>query len=182
MRFGRIAVIAAVATMALAGTAQAGTISCPGVGGYGREMTLTGVTGACQFGEGAGPNEGGDIAGLLGGTWTKEGERTSNGVNDLLTITADGPWGNDVTGTWSIDPSFWATWGRAVISVHVGNGPASSYVSNPDWFLFEVIPGGEGGAFEYQHPWVRAAASRTSSCGAAATRTSRSLNVKKAAR
>jgi hypothetical protein len=115
-------------------------------------MSMTNVESPCFFAAPAsGTPQASDIAGYFGGTWTNEGALAGNGTNDLLTITTDGGWSaNPVTGSWSIDSSLWSTWGRAVISAHVGNGPPNSYVSNPDWFLFEVTPGANTGQFIYQ--------------------------------
>jgi hypothetical protein len=91
-----------------------------------------------------------DIADAFGDTWLKEGELTAAGTNDLFTITLNSgnTWGNGpLTGTWSIDSSFWSAYGRAVISMHVGNGGAGG---NPDWFLWEVTGGATSGTFHYE--------------------------------
>lgn len=86
------------------------------------------------------------VADRFGGTWLKEGELTSPGSNDLFTVElTSGTWGIGPTyGTWAIDSSFWSTYGRAVISMHVGNG-----AGNPDWYLWEVKTNETAGTFFY---------------------------------
>jgi hypothetical protein len=80
----------------------------------------------------------------LGDPWVKEGEQTSPGTNDLLTVTADS-WGVDVEGQWFIDDSFWSTYSRAVITMHVGQGGG-----NPDAFAWLITPGETSGSFSYE--------------------------------
>ncbi|MDF3012527.1 MAG: hypothetical protein K0Q78_731 [Cellvibrio sp.] len=80
----------------------------------------------------------------LGNAWVKEGELTSAGSNDLFTITADS-WGIDVEGHWYISAAFWQTYGRAVITMHVGQGGG-----NPDAFAWLITPGTLAGDFSYQ--------------------------------
>ena len=66
------------------------------------------------------------------------------GFNDLLTVTADS-WGVDVEGRWYIAASFWSTYSRAVITMHVGNGGG-----NPDAFAWLITPGKLAGDFSYE--------------------------------
>jgi hypothetical protein len=80
----------------------------------------------------------------LGDPWIQEGVLTAVGSNDLLTVTADS-WGVDIEGTWSLLPSFWSTYSRAVITMHVGNGGG-----NPDAFAWLITPGTETGFFSYE--------------------------------
>jgi PEP-CTERM motif len=80
----------------------------------------------------------------LGDPWVKEGELTGAGTNDLLTVTADS-WGVDVEGQWFIDDSFWSTYSRAVITMHVGQGGG-----NPDAFAWLITPGETSGTFSYE--------------------------------
>jgi len=80
----------------------------------------------------------------LGDPWVKEGELTGVGSNDLFTITADS-WGIDVEGHWYIADAFWQTYGRAVITMHVGHGGG-----NPDAFAWLITPGTHGGDFSYE--------------------------------
>jgi len=82
----------------------------------------------------------------FGGAWTEVGHLDS-GLNDgFLTITlTSGAWGaNNVAGTWAIAPSFWTTYGNAVIGWHVGNGAA-----DPDEFMFLVEQGQTSGTWSY---------------------------------
>lgn len=80
----------------------------------------------------------------LGDPWVKEGELTGAGTNDLFTVTADS-WGVDVEGQWYIADSFWYTYSRAVITMHVGHGGG-----NPDAFAWLITPGETSGYFSYQ--------------------------------
>lgn len=80
----------------------------------------------------------------LGDPWVKEGELTGSGTNDLFTIAADS-WGVDVEGQWYIADSFWDTYSRAVITMHVGNGGG-----NPDAFAWLITPGETSGDFSYE--------------------------------
>jgi hypothetical protein len=79
----------------------------------------------------------------LGDPWIQEGVLNDVGSNDLLTVTADS-WGVDVDGSWYLDPSFWRTYSRAVITLHVGQGGG-----NPDAFAWLITPGTEAGLFSY---------------------------------
>lgn len=76
--------------------------------------------------------------------WMKEGELTAEGANDLFSADTDS-WGTDVTGTWSIDESFWETYGRAIITMHVGQGGG-----DPDAFAWMITPGETSGFFSYE--------------------------------
>jgi hypothetical protein len=80
----------------------------------------------------------------LGSSWVKEGELTAAGSNDLFTVTADS-WGTNVNGQWFIAGSFWQTYGRAVITMHVGHGGG-----NPDAFAWLITPGQLNGDFSYE--------------------------------
>jgi hypothetical protein len=80
----------------------------------------------------------------LGDPWVQEGVLTAVGSNDLLTVTADS-WSVDVEGSWSLHPSFWSTYSRAVITMHVGQGGG-----NPDAFAWLITPGAETGFFSYE--------------------------------
>ncbi len=98
------------------------------------------------MGEVTGTVQAGTVSDRFGGTWLKEGELTAEGTNDLFTVAlTSGTWGTGPTyGTWAIDASFWDTYGRAVISMHVGNG-----AGNPDWYLWEVTTNEVAGTFFY---------------------------------
>jgi hypothetical protein len=80
----------------------------------------------------------------LGDPWFLEGVLTNVGSNDLLTVTADS-WGIDVDGNWYLNASFWSTYSRAVITMHVGQGGG-----NPDAFAWLITPGTEAGVFSYE--------------------------------
>jgi hypothetical protein len=83
--------------------------------------------------------DGATVGGHLGGgTWTN--------AESLFTInfTTGNFNSNNVAGTWAIQPSFWAMYGNAAISMHVGQGSG-----DPDYFVFLVTPGETNGTFSY---------------------------------
>lgn len=125
--------------------AEATSIKCPTVGTYNRQATFDSASVCFAIGSVTGTPQDDDVAALFGNTWFKEGELTGNGTNDLLTgVLTTGSWGViPVGGNWAINPSFWGTWGRAVVTFHLGNGGG-----NPDWFFFEVTPGATSGTFQ----------------------------------
>ena len=120
--------------------AQASTITC---GSAQRTLTVYNVT-SCATGANANPNES-TIAGILGGVWTQEGTLSgASGTNDLLTVTTSNWGSSDANGTFTINPSFWSTWGRAALSFHVGEGNG-----DPDFWVFELTDGFTGvGTFD----------------------------------
>lgn len=87
-----------------------------------------------------------DILGYYpGSTWIKLGDITAGGDNSaLLNITlTSGAWGSSAAGgTWTLLPSFWFTYGDAVISMHVGNG-------NPEHAAFLLADLASGGTWSY---------------------------------
>lgn len=91
-------------------------------------------------------NDSGDLNALFGTSysWIKEGELTAEGNNDLFSVDTDS-WGTDVTGSWYIDESFWDNYGRAIITMHVGEGGG-----NPDAFAWVITPGETSGSFSYE--------------------------------
>lgn len=134
----KILVCGVVAACALNGAASAATLSCPDpLGSWNRQMTMTNVDG-CQF---AGPVTGtpkaADIAFYFGDTWTTEGELSGGTSNGYLSIGfSTGTWDEaNASGTYAINDAFWDEWGKAVISIHVGNGNG-----DPDWFMFLITP------------------------------------------
>ncbi|WP_331346451.1 hypothetical protein [Cellvibrio sp. UBA7661] len=91
-------------------------------------------------------NDADDLNALFGTNyaWIKEGELTAEGSNDLFSVDTDS-WGTDVTGTWTIDSSFWNVYSRAVITMHVGHGGG-----NPDAFAWVITPDQTSGSFTYE--------------------------------
>lgn len=83
----------------------------------------------------------------FGGTWTEVSHLNASLVDLPLTIAfTSGSWGsNDLTGTWAIDPSFWDTYGSAVLGWHVGQGSG-----DPDVFMFKIVTGATSGTFSYE--------------------------------
>ena len=124
--------------------AEASSVTCAGTD---RSFSLGDAT-LCTQGVDANPNAALITAqsGLWAGSWSKEGELTGSGTDDLFTINVlSGSFGaGSVSGTWTIAPAFWSTWDRAVISAHVGQGGG-----DPDWWLFLVEPGDTSGAWSY---------------------------------
>lgn len=146
----------AVALVALPLAASAASIQ---LGGPDRWATLGDAT---EGHIGSGNPLVGDINSLFGGSWTLVGD-THNGVlsNGGLTITLDqGAWGGQpvISGTWSIDSSFFDVYGSAVIAMHVGNGNGE-----PDFFAWLVsgtsgtwsydVNNGGGGGLSNLHLW-----------------------------
>ncbi|MBL9189745.1 MAG: VPDSG-CTERM sorting domain-containing protein [Opitutaceae bacterium] len=88
----------------------------------------------------------GDVGAFFGGTWTSAGERTSAGTDNFFTVNLlAGSFGSgDASGTWSIAPSFWSTYGSAVISVHVGQGQG-----DPDYWMFGIPANTLSGTWAY---------------------------------
>lgn len=142
-----------VACLAMSGAqAEAASITCPNIGATptpDRQFTLGDAVG-CYYGNADNPDATLIANTVVGGTvaadWEKEGELTSAGSNDLFIVTVtSGSFGSvPVGGTWSIASSFWHTYDRAIISVHVGQGSG-----NPDWWLFDILPGATSGTWDY---------------------------------
>lgn len=91
-----------------------------------------------------------DIDDFFGGTnstWLSEGSLTGTGTNHWLSVSlVSGSWGTGpFTLNWGINPLFWQNYGRAVITMHVGNGGGT-----PDWFLWEVKPNELSGQIYYK--------------------------------
>jgi hypothetical protein len=125
-------------------TVEASSITCAGTD---RSLTLGDST-LCTQGASANPDaalintQGGQWTGI----WSPEGALTAAGTDDLFTVTLlGGSFGaGNVDGTWTIAPEFWQTWGRGVISAHVGEGGG-----DPDWWLFLLEPGDTAGTWSY---------------------------------
>lgn len=90
-------------------------------------------------------NDSDDLNALFGTdyVWVKEGELTTEGSNDLFTVDTDS-WGTDVNGLWYIAPSFWTTYSRAIITMHVGQGGG-----DPDAFAWLITSDTTEGSFSY---------------------------------
>ena len=104
-------VVAMVGAMMVAGAVNAATC-----GTSQRTATLDSADSCTSVGPVTGTPQAADVlAQYPGDAWTNRGSLSgSNGTNDLFTVTASG-WGNNVTGTWAIDSSFWTNYGEAVI-------------------------------------------------------------------
>jgi len=146
----RKCVLAAVlATLAWSGSANAASITCPNAAtNPDRQMTLGDAVG-CYYGNQANPNAALIASNVVNGgvaaDWEKEGDFAgTTGTNDLFSVSlTSGNWGQiPAAGTWGIDPAFWFNHGRAVISVHIGQGQG-----NPDWWMFDILPGATSGTW-----------------------------------
>jgi hypothetical protein len=88
--------------------------------------------------DGTGNAHDGDIlAEYPGDAWSNEGNVPFSFITGNFNS-------NAVTGTWSIASSFWAEFGQAVISIHVGNGGG-----DPDYFAWLVAPSAQSGTLSY---------------------------------
>lgn len=140
--------LAALTLAASASTAFAVSIT---LGNANRTATLeSAVAGSGRTGEGNAQI--GDINGHYPGLapWTHVGATDAgNGLSDggLTIAFTSGTWDSqNVAGTWAISPAFWATYGNAVLSMHVGNG---SVANTPDHFAWLITPGDLSGTFSY---------------------------------
>lgn len=132
--------------LALAVCAFAGTVNAATCGTSQRTATLDSADSCAIQGPVTGTPQAADVlAQYPGDDWSNRGSLSgSNGTNGLFTVNASS-WGSNVTGTWAIDPSFWTSYGEAVITMHVGNG-----AGDPDWWFFDVTQGATSGTFSYQ--------------------------------
>lgn len=147
-----VARVTALSLMLASGSAISDTITCPADAGYDRYFTLGASATDCAFG--SGNPQMGDILGYYGGdAWTNSGEATGSLTSGFLTVTlTSGSWDDkDATGTWSIADEFWALFGEAVISIHVGNGRPSTdpMVNEPDHWAFLMDTGTTSGTWSY---------------------------------
>jgi hypothetical protein len=111
-------------------------------------MTVTNALTCVTLGPVNGTPKANDIQAAFGGNWIPAGTFnpvTGEGTDQWLTFDiVSGSWGSlPASGTWAIDPMLWQLHPRAVLSFHLGNGSG-----NPDWFLFEVVPGSVSGTFD----------------------------------
>ncbi len=127
--------------------ASAGTISC---GNQYRTATLTSAE-LCYIG--SGNTKESDIENYFGGDWDHLGgvagaDKAAGTLNfGYLTVTLlTGTWGSGgpITGTWAIDSSFWTVYGKAALSIHVGNGRY-----DPDHFAWSISEGNTSGTWSY---------------------------------
>jgi hypothetical protein len=135
---------ATVAATALLSAGSAFAITCGQTTAPTRLFTLDP---AAQCRTGLKNPDAADIGSYYGSTpaWVKLGDITAGGDNSpLLNVTVTGgAWGSSfVKGTWTLSPTFWATYGDAVISMHTGNG-------DPEHAAFLLNDLTFGGTFEY---------------------------------
>ncbi|MFC3117260.1 hypothetical protein [Cellvibrio fontiphilus] len=145
IKSGVVVVVASLWSM----VASAGTITC------GNQYRTATLTSAELCGIGSGNTKESDIESYFGGDWVHLGGIAgSDGtagtlVNGYLTLTLlNGVWGSPgpISGTWAIDSSFWTVYGKAALSIHVGNGKY-----DPDHFAWYISEGNTSGTWSYQH-------------------------------
>lgn len=117
-----------------------------------RTWTLDPATG-CKTGSGN-PLAADILADWPSDPWTPGGDITAGGdASPFLDITFtmgafdddDEEASKNTAGTWTLAPSFWLTYGEAVISIHVGGGP-----DDLDDYASFLLPFGEtGGTWSY---------------------------------
>lgn len=159
VKSGVVVVVASLWSM----LASAVPVSC---GNEYRTATLDSAE-LCKTGSGNTQED--DIESYFGGDWDHlsgiAGSKNTAGslVDGYLTVTLlSGTWGNGdpVSGTWAIAEEFWAVYGNASLSVHVGNGKY-----DPDHFAWNITQGhtfgtwsysklkGNGGGLSNMHLW-----------------------------
>ena len=128
--------------------ASAGSITC---GNQYRTATLTSAE-LCEVG--SGNTKESDIESYFGGDWDHLGgvagaNGTGGSLNSgFLTVTLlSGTWGSGgpISGTWAIDEDFWTVYGKAPLSIHVGNGKY-----DPDHFAWSISEGNTSGTWSYE--------------------------------
>lgn len=128
--------------------ASASTITC---GNEYRTATLTSAE-LCEIG--SGNTSEADIENYFGGDWDHLGgvagaEGSAGSLNSgFLTVTLlSGTWGGigPISGTWAIDEDFWTVYGKAALSLHVGNGKY-----DPDHFAWSISEGNTSGTWSYE--------------------------------
>jgi len=125
---------------------QLWALTCGGLPTYDREASVT-STQLCDVG--LGNPDAGDIGSIFGTTpsWTEVGEFTGAGTSTYFSVSVtSGAFGSSpVSGAWTVDSSFWATYTEAVISMHVGNGGG-----DPDYFAFLLEDDASSGTWRYE--------------------------------
>nr|WP_324259431.1 hypothetical protein [Cellvibrio fontiphilus] len=144
IKSGVVVVVASLWSM----VASAGTISC------GNQYRTASLTSAELCFTGSGNTKESDIESYFGGDWDHLGGVAGAANNNAsitegyLTVTlTSGTWGATglITGTWAIDSSFWTVYGKAALSVHVGNGKY-----DPDHFAWTISEGNTSGTWYYE--------------------------------
>ncbi len=144
IKSGVVVVVASLWSM----VASAGTISC------GNQYRTASLTSAELCFTGSGNTKESDIESYFGGDWDHlggvAGNKNAGGTitEGYLTVTlTSGTWGatGPITGTWAIDSSFWTVYGKAALSVHVGNGKY-----DPDHFAWTISEGNTSGTWYYE--------------------------------
>lgn len=124
--------------------AEASAITCSTLSSPAIQTTFDSGIACFGIGSVTGTPTESDVAALFGSTWVNQGELTDDGVDNMLAVElTTGSWGViPVGGSWTMDPSFWGTWGRAVVTFRLADGEG-----NADWYFFEVTPYAGSGTF-----------------------------------
>ncbi len=139
MKSVNVLLVATLLSVSVAARSEASSIvssTCPTIGTFDRQMTVTGATACYAVGAVNGTPNAGDVQDLFGASWSNNGQLAgSNGSNGLLTVfVTQGVWGGiPASGTWAVDPDLWSQYPRVVLSFHLGNGGG-----DPDWFFFDI--------------------------------------------
>lgn len=139
MKFAKILFVAALLPVSLAARSEASPIvssTCPTIGIFDRQMTVTNAIACYAVGSENGTPKAGDVQDLFGASWLNDGGLSgSNGTDGSLTVlVTQGVWNTiPASGTWAVDPDLWSQYPRVVLSFHLGNGGG-----DPDWFFFEI--------------------------------------------
>lgn len=145
-RLSKFIFVTALISLGTAGRAEASTITCPTVGTFDRQATVSNALACVAIGPVNGTPQDTDLTAAFGGTWFNAGSFAgTEGTDNWLTLDlTGGSWGSlPVSGTWSVNPILWQTNPRAALSFHLGNGNG-----DPDWFLFELEPNATSGTFD----------------------------------
>jgi hypothetical protein len=147
-RCSRFIFVSALVSMWAVSPSEASTISCPTIGTFDRQATVSNVISCTTMGPVSGTPQESDVEAVFGSDWFNAGSLALvNGTDGWLTVNVtSGSWGAlPAGGTWAIDPILWTLHPRAALTFHVGNGGG-----DPDWFFFEIDPGATSGTFSIQ--------------------------------
>lgn len=130
----------AASAIALAASANAATVSCPGTAATtDREFTLTTTSAATCLLTGTGNMSGNnDAVNQLGFTTLDKSDDSSGAMNGALTIVGV----NMTAGTFTIDPIVYGMYDEIALGFKVGSGQL-----DPDWAVFLLADGTTSGSW-----------------------------------
>lgn len=155
MKLLRVALLGLVASLVLAGSAQAGTITCPAAPSTGdRVFALTTVIDATCFAQGSG-----NMAdNQPGAGWTFLDKDQASDFNagiyeSWLTVDPTFAGGLTTSGTFYVSNAAWANFDQILVGIKTGCGSRCELVPNPDWVIFQLAPNTTSGTFSiYEFP------------------------------